>query len=234
MLRLMKYRLLLPSLLFFYTGLNAQTKDFGVWTTVDLRKDVGKWDLGLSVELRTNDNSSQIHRWSYQLKASYKIIKSVEAGVGYKFICFHDVEYSDYQPRQRYMSFVTGKYKLGDFKFSLREKVQRTIKDEGDRVKETGNYDNYKINPEWTWRNRLKVDYNIPKFPINPAFSVETFYQLNNPDGDRFEDIRYTLQFKYKLTKHHKFRVYELIDKEINIDDPVTTYVTGFTYVYSF
>jgi hypothetical protein len=32
--------------------------------------------------------------------------------------------------------------------------------------------------------NRFKIGYDIPKFPVKPAFSFETFYQLNNPDGN--------------------------------------------------
>jgi hypothetical protein len=196
--------------------LHAQTKDYGLWTTLGTEIDLGKWDIESDIELRTNDHAQQVDRW------------------GYWFLYYNDTKYDDFQPRHRVYIFLQGKYKLGDFTISLRERLQRTTKDESKRIKESGKTDTYKINPDVAWRNRMKVEYNIPHFKINPAFSCETFYQLNNPDGNSFEKLRYTLALNYKLKKHHEFEVYGLIDKEINVTDPVVMYVAGIGYLYSF
>lgn len=212
----------------------TQTNDFGIWTSLEVEKDMGKWDLGLKSELRTFNNTSELQRFSIRLNVGYKIAKPLKVGAIYKYIYYNDLKYSDYQPRIRYAFFIQGKLKAGDFSFYLREKLCRTIKDESDRIIESGNYDNYKINPEWTLRSRLKVKYNIPNFKGTPAFSIEPFYQLNNPDGNTFENIRYTLSFDYKLSKHHKLRVYGLIDDEMHVNDPVRTFVLGFGYKFSF
>jgi hypothetical protein len=217
-----------------FSSVFAQTTDFGVWSSIGAKKKLGKWKLGIYTELRTNDNTRQIHRLDYKLDVEYDVVKAVEIGVSYKFIYFNDVKYFDYQPRQRYTLHVQGEQKFGDFKVSLREKVQRTIKDESDRQKENGDYDNYKINPDWIWRNRLKIDYNIPHFRVNPSISFETFYLLNNPDGNTFNNLRYTLELNYKLSKHHAFEIYGLIEKEIHVDNPLTTYISGIGYVLTF
>ncbi len=232
----MKYSFKICWLLLFLapSALFSQTNDFGVWTSVGAEKEIGKWDLGVSTELRTMDNSRQINRWSLQLVAAYNIIKPLKAGVSYEFIYFNDLEYSDYQPRHRYILFLQGKQEIGNFTFSLRERVQRTIKDESDRIIETGKYNNYKINPDYTLRSRLKADYNIPKFPVNPSFSFEAFYQLNNPDGNTFDNLRSILSLNYTLAKQHKFELYGLIDKEINVEDAGTMYVAGLGYTFSF
>jgi hypothetical protein len=227
---MLKYNYFIFFLLFSYSMLNAQTSDFGIWASLGAMKDIGKWDLKLNTELRTSDNSSQIHRWDMELVVAYSIIKQVKMGLGYTFMYFNDVKYSDFQPRQRYDVFIQGKQRLGDFKFILREKIQRTIKDERDRIKEIGIYDNYKINPEWEWHNRIKIEYNIPHCRITPSLSFESFYQLNNPDGNTFSDLRYKLSFKYKLNKHHELSIYGLIDKETDEANPVKTFVGGIKY----
>lgn len=212
----------------------AQTKDYGEWTTIGAEKSLGKWTLGTEAELRTKDYLNLIDRWSLKLEAQYNVFKDIQIGANYQFMYYHDTKYWDYQPRHRYNAFVQGKYRLKNFTFSLRERAQLTTKDESDRIKKSGKIDTYKINPEWTWRNRMKIAYDIPGFPITPAFSLETFYQLNNPDGNQFDNLRYTLSFSYKLSRHHQFEVYGLIDKEINIDNPVKTYIAGVGYTFSF
>ena len=144
-----------------------------------------------------------------------------------------DVKFNDIQPRQRYFMFIQGKQKLGNFKFSIREQVQRTIKDESDRVTESG-YDSYRVNPLWIWRNRLKAEYNIPKFPVTPGCSVESFYLLNDPESNAFVGMRYKLSLKYKINKHHQISFYGLMDQEISTDDAYKIYVGGLKYTYSF
>ena len=224
---------LLLILIINYGSLYAQSNEYGVWTSADVQKKLGKWDLEVNTGLRTSSGLSQLQRLNLKLEVDYKIVKHVTAGLSYKYMYFYDEKYTDYQPRIRYAAFVQGKQKSGNFKFSLREQYQRTIKDESDRIKESGNYDNYKINPEWEWRNRLNIEYNIPHFKITPDFSFETFYQLNSEDR-RFNELRYTLSFKYKITKHHEIEMSGLLKKEINTDDPVKTYIGGIGYIYSF
>ncbi len=213
---------------------SAQNNDFGIWLSAGTSMKPGKWDLDVTGALRLKEYVSQIDRWSIQLDASYHIIKRLKAGLGYEFICYNDSEYDDFQPRQRYSLFLQGKQKFGHIAFSIREKVQRTIKDESDRIKENGNYDNYKINPEWIWRNCLKITYNIPQFPVNPSFAFESFYQLNNPEGNRFEKLRYTISLNYKPAKHHEIELYGLLDQKINIDNSYIRYILGAGYVFSF
>ncbi|HEY4786254.1 MAG TPA: DUF2490 domain-containing protein [Bacteroidales bacterium] len=232
----MNYRsgLLLILLLLIYKPGYTQTNGFGIWSTLGIEKRAGKWNFNLEGELRTKDNASQVSRWSLSLIPSFRFNKHLEVGGGYEYIYFYDSKYADFQPRNRFILFVQGKQNLGNFTLTLRERAQVTFKDESDRIKSSGKIDTYKINPEWIWRNRLKVAYNIPKFPINPAISFETFYQLNNPEGNNFCKLRYTLAFHYNLAKHHHFELYGLIDKQINVNNPVMNHVIGIGYTYSF
>lgn len=212
----------------------AQTKDYGLWTTLGLEKKYKKWDFAFESELRTKSGLSELNRWSLQLEPSYHIIKPIQLGLGYQFINFNDTKYSDWQPRHKAYTFVQGKLQLHRFTFSLRQQLQVTRKDDSDRIKKSGKINYYKINPDWEWRCRIKMAYDIPKISLKPSVAVESFYQLNNPDGNSFDGLRYTLSFDYSFAKQHHFELYGLIDKEINQTNPVTMYVVGVGYAFVF
>jgi len=214
--------------------LNSQSNDFGVWGNISLEKNTKKWDFAAAAEVRAQSNASELNRSSIQLSTEYQLLKSLKLGASYQFMYFNDTKYNDFQPRHRGSLFVQGRQKFGDFTIVLREKIQVTSKDESERIKKSGKIDTYKVNPEWTWRNRIKVAYNIPDFPINPDISFETFYQLNNPEGNTFDKLRYTLTLNYKLSKQHSFKLYELIDQDINVTSPVTSLITGLGYTFCF
>jgi hypothetical protein len=213
---------------------HAQTNDFGIWTSAGIEKQAGRWNLQADAEVRTQDNSARIDRWSLGLSSEYKLAKPLSLGLAYQFIEFHDVDYADYQPRHRFTMYITGRQRFGDFTFTLRERIQLTTKDESDRIKSNGEINTYAIDPDLVWRNRIKLTWNVPRFPVNPSVSFETFYQLNNPDGNSLVDLRTMLAFRYKLSKAHSIEIYGLYDREINIADPVTRMVAGLSYVYKF
>ncbi len=217
-----------------FTKAAAQSTEHGIWSEIGLTKQFGKLDVSLSGEIRNSDFLSQVTRYGIGLDVSYNIFKPVTIGLSYNYYNFYDSEFNDYQPRQRYNLFIQGEQKFGRFSVSLRERFQRTIKDERGRVTETGLIDNYKVNPEYAWRNRLKLKYNIPNFPVTPAFSVESFYQLNNPDGNKFDQVRYILSLNYKFSKSQRIEIYGLFDQEIDVDNPVNRSVLGVGYYISF
>ncbi len=221
-------------LLLVSVPLSAQNDDFGVWSSVEIMKKLKKIELNGELELRTRDNLQNISRLSGKVGVEYRIIKPLRVGVAYQYLHFHDMEYSDYQPRNRFIAYLQGRQKWGNFTFSLRERIQVTTKDDSDRIKNSGKIDTYKINPGWVWRNRLKIAYDIPKSRITPAVSVESFYQLNNPDGNVFEGMRYALSGSYKINKKQSVELFGLYDKEINVNNPENRYVAGVTYTYSF
>jgi hypothetical protein len=221
-------------LMFGFISLFAQTDDYGVWTSVGAEKEIGKLTVSTATEYRTQSYLKQIDRWSIILGADYDIVKQFKIGASYQFIYFNDIKYKDFQPRNRFSFSLQDKAKLGRFTFTLRERVQVTKKDERDRIKKSGKINYYTINPEWIWRNRIKLAYNIPNFPVTPAFAFESFYQLNNPVVNDFNELRYTLSFDYSPIKHHEIEVFGLIDKEINTKNPARKFVVGIDYTFSF
>ncbi|HRZ98768.1 MAG TPA: DUF2490 domain-containing protein [Paludibacter sp.] len=219
-------------LLIITQSLFSQAENFGTWTTIGIEKKVNKWDFGAETELRTVYYVRLIERWSLGVSADYNINKPIKVGVGYDLMSKLDTKYLNYQMRNRMNVFVSGKLKFNDLSFTLRERVQVTTKDESKRI-EDGIIDTYKVNPEWSWRNRLQMSYNIPNFKITPSVSVETFYQLNNPDGNTFDNLRYILSFGYKHKKNNLFELYGVLNTVLDSDDALGKYILGLSYKYS-
>lgn len=224
-------------LVIFFAGTTvarAQSSDFGVWAAIETEKKLSKkWSINGELDFRTMNGLSTVRRWTIKPGVEYNAFKFLKAGAAYQFIYFYDAQYSDFQPRHRFITYVQGKQKWSSFTFTLRERVQVTTKDESDRIKVSGKIDTYKMNPEWTWRNRLAVSYNIPNSRFEPGFSFESFYQLNNPDGNNFDGLRYILSTEYKLNKKNSIEIYGVFDKDSNLDlDATDRWVLGFNYKF--
>jgi hypothetical protein len=214
--------------------LRAQSDSYGTWTSIGIEKKMHKWNFGVETELRTINYMNRISRGSITLSSDYSILKQLKVGIGYQLMNNWDEKYLNYQIRNRFNVSSTGKLKWNNFSFALREKLQVTFKDESKRIKSNGYIDTYKINPEWIWRNRIQIAYNIPHCRITPAFSVESFYQLNNPEGNRFDNMRYTLLFDYKINKKNSVNIYGLINNKLNSDETTGKHILGVGYVFSF
>jgi len=233
----MKIRLLICAIVLSgitIDDLAAQNTDYGTWTSIGMEKKLNKWELGAETELRTVGYLSLIDRWSLGLEAGYNLLKCLNIGAGYQFMNKVDRKYENYQIRNRFNVSATGKMKLSRLTFTLRERVQMTLKDESNRIDEDGNIDTYKANPEYSWRNRLKMSYNISDCKVTPAFSVESFYQLNNPDGNTFDNMRYTLSFDYKINKKSRLGIAGLINSNLESEDAYGKYILNLSYTYSF
>lgn len=190
---------------------------------VEVEKEIVKnFSAAIEAEYRWQDAFKDTERISGSFGLDYKINKYVKVGVSYALL--HKKEHyvkewsSDtailnyWQNRHRFNAYVTGSYKWGDFKFSLRERFQytmwdkkkiRRLKDEwGDNIKdENGNKIN-EIYKEGRYkpvlRSRLQIEYDKKKAKFTPYVSVE-FFSLLSPDydfvqvgtgGDYYEDLK--------------------------------------------
>ncbi|MDR0713282.1 MAG: DUF2490 domain-containing protein [Bacteroidales bacterium] len=212
----------------------ARSRDFGIWTGVQAEKKWTRWSWNGELELRMRDNARTVGRWGLKLGGNCAVVKNLRIGAAYQFLYFHDTEYDDFQPRHRLTTFALGKQKWGNFAFSLREKIQVTTKDESDRIKKSGKIDTYKINPAWSWRNRLKIACDIPRCRFTPAISAETFYQLNRPDGNRFNGVRIAVSVACRIDRKSTLNISGIYHRDVNEQRPQDRLVTDVCYAYSF
>ena len=229
--------LIILFLLILLPGKAHAQGEYGTWTSIAVDKDFGKkWTIGAETELRTIYYLRLISRWSIGIDAEYKIIKPLEIGLSYKLMNTLDQKYLNYQLRNRVNANLTGKQKWGNFDFALSEGLQVTTKDDSKRLDEFNNIDTYKINPAWMWKNSLRIQYDIPKSKFTPGFEFETYHELNNPDGNQFDKLRYSLFVKYKYRKQHTFKLGGVYNQELGTDvaDYSGKYILDLKYSYTF
>ena len=82
-------------------------------------------------------------------------------------------------------------------------------------------------------RNKVTLKYDLGK-KYTPFFATELFYQLTNAKGNEFDNVRYTAGFNYEFSKRASLDLFYLINKAFNTNDPVTDYVSGISFNYSF
>lgn len=211
----------------------AQEKSLNSWVTGTINKQVHNWDFDIEFEYRSIGVFEKLNRFSIQPEIDYNFSKFVKLGMSYSIMSVYDSKYDDYQWRNRYAILSEGRLKSGRFTLKLREKFELTTKDESDRIRDNGEIDTYRINPDVVWRNKLKISYNIPNIPIEPALAFESFYQLNNPGVNVFEKLRYSLFLGYKVAKKQEIEIFSHLNNEITNPESIKTYVVGIGYNYS-
>ncbi len=206
-------------LLVILTGQKAiAQQQYGTWTSIGIEKKVGKWNFEADTEIRTIHYLRLINRWSIGLDAEYKIAKPIQIGLSYTFMNVLDQKYLNYQFRNRLNAGITGKQKWGNFDFSLSEGLQLTSKNASKRIDDYGNTDSYKINPALMWKNSVKAEFDVPKSRLTPGLELESYFELNDPDGNDFDKVRYSLFFKYKINKHNSVKLSGIYNNELGAD----------------
>ena len=138
--------------------------------------------VNVSEELRFFGGSHILDRSYSQVGFSYKICDYLKAGVSYTAIAVHKskTEIPDTEEittnwtewRHRVSGDLTASYKVGQWKFSLRERVQGTYK-----MRELNNYQQPQMG--WVLRSRLKVAYKFRAVPLEPYAYFEPRLVLN-------------------------------------------------------
>ena len=109
-------------------GVYAQSDDFGIWTSAEVKKKIFPgFDASVEGEFRTRDGVDNVERWSAGAGVAYRITSFLKADGGYTFIYSHRPGemtkkgnyVSDYwSPRHRMYLSLTGKLNWQRFEFS--------------------------------------------------------------------------------------------------------------------
>ena len=161
--------------------------------------------------------------------------------------------------RHRATASLAGSFKLGRFKFSLRERYQFThrmgsycererwyynrrkgefyLDDEpfNDDGSENEDYsymtDTKKVKSDHKLRTRLAVSYDIKKCSFAPFAELEMYHELDNAFA--YNKVRYTIGTDYKIDKEHKLTVYYRFQDYADMDE-VDGHVFGIGYAFEF
>ncbi len=203
----MKQFLLLALLPFCASPLLAQdstvVRDFELWTGVQLEKSFldKKLEFGLTQEFRFDDNATSINNFFTELQGDYTLFDGFSLGAGYRFI--RNNRSDGYRSEGRFFLDANYKHKIDRLKISYRLRYQHQSA-LGDVVDDDV-YNKYRL--------RLKFNYNIPNWKLDPYFSMEGFYTqtTNNinyipsiTESERvsgFEKLRFTVGTSYSFNK---------------------------------
>lgn len=216
--------------------------DFEMWTGVSIKKSFleKKLDLNLTQEFRLDDNSTHLDKFFTELEAKYKWQNGISLGGAYRFI--RDNKKNGYVSEYRFNVDLGYKYKFDRLELSSRLRYQNgselgVTRDEGDY-------------PLSKYRLKLKAEYNIKKWKLDPYFATEVFFthttnQINyietisEPEEKiaGFEKLRFTLGTSYKINDLMTIGGFYRIEKEIKTyplfyNTPATYFIGGLNLTF--
>lgn len=184
-------------------------------------------------ELRMQD--SRLGRYQAGAGLSYKLSPHFKVGAGYLFI--NKDSGTEWKQRHRVYADLTGSYKAGYWRFSLKERLQLTHRDVGNKTQTTPN--------ALALKSRFKVSYKGFS-SVTPYAFAEARLALNDPsctatwDGSSYSNYSFGgyndtylnrwrggLGLEWKLNKNNSIDIYGLLDycydKNIDTDSSHTT-----------
>ena len=201
----------------------GQYKDFNLWTSISVQKELIKnLDLEIEIENRFRNNMMTRDQSFADIGIEYSI-KNLSASLIYRFSNVNDLE-SGYKFANRFTYQIQYSREVKRFEMSLR-----------------GRYQNHYVNyfssedgtiPQNHLRTRVKLLYNIKGIPIDPFLSYESFVQLNYNEPRLIDKERFSIGANYKINKDNTFGVVFHIQPQSNIPDPETAYILGVKYSY--
>lgn len=220
-------RFLYLFVLFFITpSIWAQQEDFqsrlGVGVSGDIDHSLG-WDF--KIEQRWKSNAIRYDRTLLQGALSYDPFSFLSIGAGYRasFMRKYD-ERTVY--KQRLQTDVELKHKVERLKLIYRSRLQYGFND----------FQSFESTASSTfvWRHRIGLKYYPFGLPIRPSISAEIFQNFSNDEGPKVDGVRYIVGVDYLLSQDFSIGLSYLINKEINVSDPLTEYILSVGLDYKF
>jgi len=210
----------------FLLGLvHAQNNDMQLWTTISLEKKITKtFSLNYAEEVRFNENISEVGQFFSDIGGTYKINKAWRISANYRFTNKRQLDDS-YSKRHRYYVDLSYRKKFDKIVIMFRTRFQSQYSDI---------YSSYTgIIPDYYSRNKLTLKPDLDK-KYSPYISAEMFYQLNNPEGNNLDNMRYTGGIEYKFNKKASLDLFYMIQQEYNVAKPQRDFVVGIGYNINF
>lgn len=220
---------------------STTVRDFELWTGVGVQKSFldKKLQLALTEEFRFNDNSTRINNFFTEVEAGYEFYKNMTFSLGYRFI--KNNQKNGFVTENRFYADLAYSHKIDRLKLSYRFRFQTQS--------EAGTRSNDVLFPSNKMRLKLKAEYNIKKWKLDPYFSMEGFYAMetdsytyidpytitNKVNG--FQKLRFTLGTSYKINDLMELCAFYRIERELKsyplfYNTPATYYIGGLNLTF--
>lgn len=184
----------------------SQDKDFGIWYGISTEHNVfKKLELDLSTCIRTFDNASKIEEAFLAGGLTYKFNKYLSVAGSYR-ITENIEDDNAYHLRHKWFVDLKGLLSFGDLslsgRFRFQERYKTYFEDEGDKT------------PDSHGRIRLKAQYDIPSFPINPYVAEEIFCPMFTKTTRYIDKNRFTFGLEYNISKRHSIEAEYIFQRD--------------------
>lgn len=220
--------LLMSSVLFS----QDDTSDFALWSSVGIKySPIKKLKLGLEEHYRLKENASVTDEYFTEISLGYEVIKNLKVGGGVRIIRENDNvgKKQGYEKHFRYNFDLSYSHDIKRFSLSYRFRYQNK--------KETHLASTVTAVAKEYIRFKTGLEYNIRKWPLDPAFAIEMFSKLNGTQETRdlgLNKFRVTFGTDYNLKKFGKLGVYYRFQETINSNFPnKKTQILGLKYTYA-
>lgn len=215
--------LLAASLFDTYAQVDA-ADDFGVWSTVTVKKKiVGGFSASISGELRTRDASKEVYQWFVNPELQYKFNEYFDVNAGYRFVRTAKA-LGSFEPVHRWYAGVSAAVGFGPVRLQLREIFEQFNYTERDI-----SADNRVLN---YLRSRLRLEVAVKEIYVRPYADVEHFWYVAGYRAGDTGMIRYTAGVKIPVAKMHTFDIYYRYVQQFSSSR--NTNVLGLAYSLSF
>ena len=201
----------------------VEDNDLQMRVGFDISKKIARGlEITWNEEFRMKNTLSTLDRIHSGIGLSYKVNSYFSVGTEYNFIVInHDGKKStDYQKywdfRHRVRLNLIASYDVGQWKFSLRERPQMTIRTDSINPLE-------KRKAEFVLRSRLKAQYKCRRLPLEPYVAFEVYNTLNAPKfvSNYVEKLRSEIGLDYVLNRRSSMTFYYRFDyattKDVNL-----------------
>ncbi|MBE6200064.1 MAG: DUF2490 domain-containing protein [Rikenellaceae bacterium] len=177
--------------------------------------------LEWSEQVRMHNNVSDVDKILSSLGLNYKVLPWLKVGASYSFVNVRDAELNaatgaeevEWKNRHLVNVDVTGSYKVGRVKLSLRERVRFNF-----RTDSVNKYEH--PDPFISLRSRLKAAYDIRQCRWEPYAYVELYTTLNARNAvpnyknynvaykQYINRIRFSVGTEFKINNYHRLDIY--------------------------
>ena len=187
-------------------------QDFELWNTINVEKKIFKKTvLSVQQSVRLRENATQFNSTFTDVGLGYEIVKNLKIELNGRFI----IRDKDATNNQRIYGIIDYAKNIQRFDFGLRTRFEKQ----------------YEVNkiPSKTWRNRLKLSYNIPNIPLEPFIYFEVFADINNLQN-QMTRTRLCAGSNYKINKQSSLSLYYIYQDDFNIENLSKSYILGIEY----
>ncbi len=196
---MMSFRRLIP--LFFLTllpWLPSQAQATGEWVNAGVSFNLPKrFSARVTTSGRFLNTGIGLVKYLVQFEGGYKINKHLDVALIYRS-AWRLEDDGRYHYRDKFMAEVSSDASAGRFSFTNRLRYQRRTK--------TYRRDDWDAIPLQHMRDKISVEYDIPKCKLTPVVYGEMFFPLYPFRTRTVDEVRLGADFKYKISKKHSVK----------------------------